>query len=101
MSLSRPALTGPFLHRSDLLSAIGPGRVLLHRAPLAAECLQSRKPDTDPIREIATLSRAPRFGVLGFEEREQLGIDDVGVRRWHAVRVVLVRFQRAVLEELG
>jgi hypothetical protein len=35
------------------------------------------------------------------DEGEQVGIDDVGLRRDHAVRVVLVRLQRAVLEQLG
>ena len=38
---------------------------------------------------------------LGLNEREQVGIDDVGLRRDHAVRVVLVRLERAVFEELG
>jgi hypothetical protein len=38
---------------------------------------------------------------LRFEEREQVGVDDVGLCRDHAMRVVLERLQRAVLEELG
>jgi hypothetical protein len=40
------------------------------------------------------------FG-LTFEEREQVGVDDVGLRRDHAVRQIFVCLQRAVLEELG
>ncbi len=35
-----------------------------------------------------------------FREREQVGVDDVGLSRDHAVRVVLVRLQRATFEEL-
>jgi hypothetical protein len=38
---------------------------------------------------------------LRFEEREKVGVDDVGLCRDHAMRVVLERLQRAVLEELG
>ena len=38
---------------------------------------------------------------LRFDEREQVRIDDVGLRRDHAVWVVLVCLQRAVFEELG
>ena len=38
---------------------------------------------------------------LAVNEREQVGVDDVGLRRDHAVREVLVCLQRAVLEELG
>ena len=36
--------------------------------------------------------------LVSFEEREQIGIDDVCVRRDHAVRQVFVGLQRAVLE---
>src|SRR4029077_1879987 len=35
------------------------------------------------------------------DERQQVGVDHVGMRRRHTMRVVLVRLQRAVLEELG
>ena len=38
---------------------------------------------------------------LTIDEREQIGVDDVGVRRDHAVRQVLVGLERAILEELG
>src|SRR5215831_20115365 len=38
---------------------------------------------------------------LALNEGEQIGVDDVGLRRDHAVRVVLVCLQRAVLKELG
>ena len=38
---------------------------------------------------------------LRFDERKQVSIDAFGLRRDHAVGVVLVRFQRAVLEEFG
>ena len=38
---------------------------------------------------------------LAVDEREQVSIDDVGLRRGHTVRVILVRLQRGVLEELG
>ena len=45
------------------------------------------------------------FIVLGFgstlDESEQLAVDNVGLCGDHAVWVVLVRLQRAVLEELG
>jgi hypothetical protein len=41
------------------------------------------------------------FLVSAFEEREQIGVNDVGVRRGHAVRVVFVCLQRAVFEQLG
>jgi hypothetical protein len=41
------------------------------------------------------------FVDLVFKEREQVGIDDIGLCRDHAVRVILVCFERAVLEELG
>ena len=35
--------------------------------------------------------------VSAFNEREQVGIDDVGLRRDHAMRIILVRLQRSVL----
>ena len=35
------------------------------------------------------------------DEREQVGVDDVGLCRDHAVRVVLECLQRGVFEELG
>ena|SRR5436853_502193 len=38
---------------------------------------------------------------LTFDKPEQVGIDDVGLRRDHAMREVLICFQRAVLKELG
>jgi len=38
---------------------------------------------------------------LTLDEREQVGIDDVGLRRDHTVWVILVCLQRAVLEEFG
>ena len=34
------------------------------------------------------------------DEREQVGVDDVGLRRGHAVRVVLECLERRVFEEL-
>jgi hypothetical protein len=38
---------------------------------------------------------------LGLNEGEQVGIDHIGLRRDHAVWVILVGLQYAVLEELG
>ena len=38
---------------------------------------------------------------LALDEGKQVGVDDVGLRRDHAVRVVLVCLQRAILKELG
>ena len=38
---------------------------------------------------------------LGLDEFEELGIDDVGLRGDHAVRVVLVCLQGGIVEELG
>jgi len=42
-----------------------------------------------------------RFRSLALDEREQVCVDDVRLRRDHAVRVVLICLQRAILEELG
>ena len=39
--------------------------------------------------------------LLALDERQQVGVDHVGMRRRHAMWVVLERLQRAVLEELG
>src|ERR1700730_3527525 len=57
---------------------------------------------------LVPISRVPPITTIfmllyesAFEEREQIGIDDVCVRRDHAVRQVFVGFQRAVLEKLG
>ena len=41
------------------------------------------------------------YGKSDLYEREQIGVDDVGVRRDHPVRQVSVCLQRTVLEELG
>ena len=38
---------------------------------------------------------------LAFDEVEQIDVDDFGLRRDHAVRVVLVGFQGAVLQKLA
>jgi len=38
---------------------------------------------------------------LALDEREQVRVDDRSLRRDHAVRVVLVRLQRTILEEFG
>ena len=42
----------------------------------------------------------PRLS-LRFQEAKQLGVNNVGMRRNHAMRVVFVCLQRAILEELG
>ena len=44
---------------------------------------------------------APIDGWLRANELEQIGVDDVGVCRAHAVRKTLVHLQRRVLHELG
>jgi hypothetical protein len=52
-------------------------------------------------REIRLVFITMTYLNLALDEGEQVGIDDVGLRRNHAVRVVLVGLQRAVLEEFG
>ena len=42
-----------------------------------------------------------RYCLLTFEKRQQVGIDRVGVGRWHAVRETLVGFQYRALHQLG
>jgi hypothetical protein len=39
--------------------------------------------------------------LLVFDKVEQIDVDDFGLRRDHAVRIVLVGFQGAVLQELA
>jgi len=46
-------------------------------------------------------SKVRSISSLALDERQQVGVDHVGMRRRHAMRVVLIRLQRAVLEELG
>src|SRR5436190_8219948 len=53
------------------------------------------------LRTVAFLKvSVSRFG-LTFDEREQVGVDDVGLRRRHSMGEVFVCLQRAVLEQLG
>src|SRR5262245_57374385 len=49
----------------------------------------------------AALPSAPHAGKRsGFDEGQQVGVDDVGVRGAHAVRQLLVDLERAFLEKL-
>src|SRR6266536_5846643 len=64
------------------------------------------KPSLSPNELDAGIKEAVRFHSdllikSALDKGEQVGVDNVGLRRDHAVRVVLVRLQRAVLEELG
>jgi hypothetical protein len=38
---------------------------------------------------------------LSLQERQQVGIDSVGLRGRHAVQEILVRFQRAVFQQFA
>lgn len=42
-----------------------------------------------------------RSGTGAFDESEQIGVDCVGFRRWHAVGEILVGFQYGALYQLG
>ena len=42
----------------------------------------------------------PPFLLSRFEERQKIGVDDVGMRRGHTVREARINLERAVLQQL-
>jgi hypothetical protein len=86
---STPSLRRVVLHRLDGL--------VRRQYRVCEKCVMSFSSG----RDRGSKARPDPNEYLALEEGEQVGVDDVGLRRDHPVRVVLVCLQRAVLKELG